>query len=246
MKRLLAAVFVSFAVLSSCVVEPFLVPDVGAQPVTGDESTAYAEQQGVHFYADGAAWKGDPPQLAQVMTPVLITIDNRSSRSLRLSYSDLRLVGSSGFVYPAMAPMPGRNIVSSIDGQKCMVVLADYSAAAPVRPPRHPRFRQHRFYVAPHYRYFYPNYYAWPNTFFYDPSYYDNLTWPQRLPTADMLAEALPEGVVQAGGNVQGFIYFQQVAQRERQVRLEFSLVNADDGTAFGVVMVPFVVRNRY
>lgn len=231
---------------SGCLLEPVLVPDRAAQRVAGNNFMAFAELEGVRVYADGNAWRGDPLHLAQVLTPVSITLENRSQRPLRVSYADLRLVGSSGFVYPVLAPMPGRSTVSSIEGGEEMIVLADYHPARPVpRAPRYPRFRHNRFYVAPHYRYFYPGYFAWPSAFAYDPGYYDRVTWPSELPTADMLAEALPEGVLQSGGSVQGFVYFQHIAERESQVRLELKLVGADNNQSFGAVALPFVVRAR-
>lgn len=72
-------------------------------------------------------------------------------------------------------------------------------------------------------------------------------TWrlPTALPTQDMLAEALPEGVHEDGGRVDGFIYFQNVT-REDQVRFELKLVDASNGTELGTpISVPFRVGRR-
>ena len=55
-----------------------------------------------------------------------------------------------------------------------------------------------------------------------------------------MLSEALPEGVVQDGGSVSGFVYFQSVTGRESAVQFEMNLVDASGGEAFGVIAIPF------
>ena len=90
--------------------------------------------------------------------------------------------------------------------------------------------------------YFYPGLERWPGMFAYDPLYYDTMysRWPERLPTQDMLSEALPEGAVQDGGSVSGFVYFQSVTSRESAVQFQMNLVDASDGTAFGVIAIPF------
>ncbi|MBX7113530.1 MAG: hypothetical protein K1X64_04280 [Myxococcaceae bacterium] len=229
---------------SSCLIEPVLVPDRTAQRVRGNTFMAFTEVNGVRIYADGTAWRGEPQHLAQVLTPVSLSIQNVSGRPVRVSYADMQLVGSSGFVYPAMAPMPGRGTVSSVD--PVVEPAADFHRTRPVRPFNRPRFHHYRFWVAPHYQYYYPGYYTWPNRFGYDPGYYDRVVWPQPLPTDDMLAEALPEGVLQNGGSVQGFVYFQLVTEREAQVRLELKLFDADTNEALGTASLPFAVRARY
>jgi hypothetical protein len=57
-----------------------------------------------------------------------------------------------------------------------------------------------------------------------------------------MLAEALPEGVVQEGGKVSGFLYFEGVANRESRVEFVMNLVDASNGENFGQVSIPFAV----
>ena len=96
--------------------------------------------------------------------------------------------------------------------------------------------------VASHYSYLYPGLDAWPGVFAYDPLYYDSIysRWPERLPTQDMISEALPEGVVQDGGSVSGFVYFQSVTGRESVEQFEMNLVDASGGQTFGVIAIPF------
>ena len=44
----------------------------------------------------------------------------------------------------------------------------------------------------------------------------------------------------QDGGTVSGFVYFQSVTSRESAVQFQMNLVDASDGTAFGVITIPF------
>jgi hypothetical protein len=83
---------------------------------------------------------------------------------------------------------------------------------------------------------------VWSGPFAYEPPDYGGFyaRWPERLPTRDMLSEALPEGVVQDGGRVAGFVYFRRVTARESAVEFELTLADASDGKAFALVAIPF------
>jgi hypothetical protein len=91
-------------------------------------------------------------------------------------------------------------------------------------------------------QYIYPGYDALPEPFAYDRHDYPRFhtSWRERLPTQDMLARALPEGVVQDGGEVAGFTYYGSVTGRESAVEFEMTLVDARDGQTFGHVAIPF------
>lgn len=240
--KLLGAMGVLAALgLFGCVTEPVLVPGAGAQIASGSETVAYAARDGVQVWVDGAAWAGTPVNLAELMTPINVTLENHTQQPLRVAYADFALVGASGFRYPAMPPLPGQKAVSSAEPAAGLVVLADFHPRRHALPP--PRFHPRGFYIAPHFHYWWPGALVWNLTFPYDPAYYGRWNWPAPLPSDDMLALALPEGVLQVGGRVQGFVYFQGVASRERRVSFELNLVNASDGQAFGKLEVPLAVR---
>jgi len=74
-------------------------------------------------------------------------------------------------------------------------------------------------------------------------AYYESS--PERLPTPDMLSQALPEGLVQDGGNVTGFLYFPSVTGSEPAVELDMTLSDASDGEAFGHIAIPFQTSER-
>jgi hypothetical protein len=199
-----------------------LKPDPAAPRAPGSQDAALAEVRGVRVLVSGAAWKGNPSNLPEIFTPVHVTLENHSGRPIRVSYQDFTLKGGTGFTYAAIPP------------------LALQRQAVVERP----RFYYDRFLIAPHFSYFYPGYPLWPSPWFYDPLYYDRLYgyWPPPLPSKDMLAEALPEGAVQEGGKVSGFLYFEGVASRESRVEFAMNLVDASSGENVGQVSIPFAV----
>lgn len=224
-KATLAAVAFSFA-LVACAHSPVLKPEQSVARAPGTQNVAMAEVSGVRVLVSGDAWKGDPANLAEVFTPVHLTIENHSGKALRISYADFTLSGSSGFRYAAIPPLSAQGTVTAV-------------------VPVPPRFYYDRFFIAEHYWHYYPGLSRWTYPFPYDPWYFDRYYgfWPEPLPTRDMLAEALPEGAIQDGGRVAGFVYFQSVAKRESRVNFEMNLVDASSGQSFGRVSIPFDVR---
>lgn len=229
---------------SACVVEPVLVPDPAAG-ARGVGTALQTEVAGVQVTIDGAAWHGVPSDLELRVTPVRVHLTNHSGHPLRVAYADFALVGATGFRYPAMAPLPGRVASAEVapDAAAPVVELASFHPAVPVRPPPPFRHPPTRFFIAPHYHYWFPGPWVWVRPFPYDARYYERWAWPEPLPTDDMLAEALPEGVVQHDGQVQGFLYFQGVARRESKVSFELKLVDAEAQTALGTVWLPLTFR---
>jgi hypothetical protein len=99
--------------------------------------------------------------------------------------------------------------------------------------------------VPPPYSRLYPD--PWAGPFGYEPPHDAAIyaSVPQRLPMQDVLADALPEGVVRDGERVAGFIYFQSVTGSESAVEFEMNLSDASDGQAFGRVAIPFQTAQR-
>lgn len=233
-KKLLVVVMA----LCGCSLGPTLVPDSTASVVTDTPNLATAEAEGVRVWVDGTAWRGEPLDLATRMTPLRVIIENRSTEPLRVAYRDFQLVGGSGFRYAAVAPLEATGAVSerSTSGYRIQPAAARHYVHTP-------RFHHRGFYVAPHYSTWYPGYAVWSTPFAYDPYGYQPYAWQQPLPTDDMIAEAMPEGAVEAGGSVDGFVYFQGVARREDAVRFELQLVDAKTQVARGTIAVPLRIR---
>ena len=60
-----------------------------------------------------------------------------------------------------------------------------------------------------------------------------------------MLAESIPEGVLEPGGRIDGFVYFQNVSNRESRVRFELDLFDASSGVPMARTSVPMRVQLR-
>jgi hypothetical protein len=223
-RALIAAAGFSLA-LSACAHYPVIKPEPSVPRAPGNQNVAIADNAGVRVLVAGDAWKGDPSNLAEIFTPVHLTVENHSGKALRIMYSDFALTGSTGFRYAAIPPLLARGAVAQVS-------------------PVPPRFYADRFYIAGHYGYYYPALTPWTYPFPYDPWYFDRYYgyWQEPLPTPDMLAEALPEGAIQDSGRVAGFLYFQDVAKMESRVNFEMNLVDASTGQSFGSVAIPFNV----
>lgn len=223
---------------------PVLVPAAGAVRVPGDGDCAYGEVAGVRVWACGNAWDGAPGNLADLLTPVFVTLENRSGQKLRLTEEDFALSGSSGMRYAALPPYPGDLRSEAPMGPS--VVLADYHPAVPpsAAPPRHRPGPPSRFWVVrPRVHVGVP---VWPLPWlWWNAAWHQRYSaaWPAPLPSQDVVRRALPDGVLDEQGVVSGFLYFQQVSGREAVVNLELALHDAETGTGFGTVRIPFRVR---
>src|SRR5439155_6027825 len=51
--------------------------------------------------------------------------------------------------------------------------------------------------------------------------------WPSHMPSDDMIAEGLQEGMLMPEGFVSGFVYFERVAPKEKQLSFNAKLVDA-------------------
>lgn len=207
-----------------------LDPAPAAETVGPD--TAVDRVDGVRMTAETGAWDG----LARVtteVTPIRVTIENDGAAPLRLRYDDFALVSPQGRRYAALPPY-------GVEGDVTDPTLVD--AYAPVATPG---FAYSGFQVAPYYSSVYPSVTAYGGAFGYDPAYYDRYYTVYRdieLPTQEMVAEALPEGVISPGGRVSGFLYFERVPPSAPRVRFRADLTAAESNAAFGEISIPFTV----
>ncbi len=253
-RRILMGLLLGSVGMAACATTPVLKPEPGDALAPGKQNVVQANVAGVLVLVGGDAWKGDPADLGQLFTPVMVTIENHSGHTVRVSYADFSLTGSSGFKSAAIPPVKAKGQIGRADpsSRKFPIQLAVYDLAQGradlsgrvqlVAWAHH--FDHDRFMVAPHFAPYYPGWETWPYAYPYDPFYYDNLYayWPEQLPTQDMLSKALPEGAVQDNGKVAGFVYFQGVGKRESSVTFAMNLVDATNGQSLGQVSIPFAV----
>jgi len=156
-----------------------------------------------------------------VLAPVRVTLDNKGTHRVRIAYGDFTLGGPSGFRLAALPPHQ---------------VAADNASA--VQPGAFGR----RYVLVPWASRFYDGERqgAYPVETGYYGRYY--VASPATLPDQDVLRRALPEGVLEPGGEASGFLYF---ADQPKGTPLTFlvSLVDADLGQSIGTVSIPLVVK---
>jgi hypothetical protein len=168
------------------------------------------------------------------VTPVLVELQNRGSRPLRIEYRLFSLSDNRG---KNLAALPPFNV---------------YSTPTEPRVTREGNrfelvYESERFEVAPYYAEIYRGVRAYDRPFVADQRYYAaNYPHWQRtggeLPTRAMQLLALPEGVLKPGGRVAGYLYFEKVPAHTDRVQFNYSLLDARDGRIFAVAALPFVV----
>jgi len=213
--------------LAACSPNAYLEPAPTAMTLPRQEDAAVADVAGVRMVANGDAWRADPADLGSVYTPVKVDIHNQSAVPVDVRYQDFQL-SAAGFTSKALPPY---KISGSLD-----------TPTYPVAPVV-PAFAYRRFFIAPFYAPFYDwNFDRWGGPFSWDFGYYSTYypMWQEALPTRDMQAEAIPEGVLSPDGRLSGFLYFQKIGKNAGPVTLTFNVVDADNNQNVGKVELPF------
>ena len=222
------AAALAIALLTGCGTTTRLEPAPGTTVTPGDDDTALKTAAGVTITVEPGGWAGEPVNLGEIVESFEVTVTNGSTRPLRLRYNEFQLTTSQGFTSAAIPPYQIRG-------------TADPTAAAD--PVLVPRYRYDRFLIAPGYWGYYPSMPRWTSAWTHDPVYYDRYypTWQVSLPTNDMLALSLPEGVLEPQGSVTGHLFFQKLPADATGAQFRANLIDAGTGQPFGSVTVPFV-----
>lgn len=213
------------AAVAACTGAQELEPAPAATPTQGPGTAVVARDAGVRIEAQVDAWDGTPDELDGVMTPIRVEVSNQGDQPLRVRFSEFELVEPDGTRRAAIPPFDINDDVSQLV---------------------EPVYAYDGFYVAPHLQPWYDLDAYDP--FDHEPYYYDDF-YPYyasvatlELPSPEMLARALPEGMVEPGGHVEGFLYFQDVNPGTDRVSFQVDLIDAATGTPFGQVEIPFTV----
>ena len=205
-----------------------MLPSPSATLVPGTQEAAVAADAGVEVSANGADWRGRPENLEERLTPVRVRIVNHSGRPIELLYERFTLTGRTGRRYRALPPVP-------IDHQRPI------DAVGTVRPI----FATSGFYVAQRYRDIYPSLTPWRRPLSRDASYSETQyqRWPENLPTREMQRLSLPEGVLADGGEISGFLFFEDATQHEARLMFQAALDDGEQGGTVAAVEIPFRVQ---
>lgn len=224
MQKFLA--LISVVALSACTTATQIEPAPAAATIDGQ---AVEVVDGVRIVAEAGEWPGNV-NIEEEVTPMRVTITNNSNRPIAIRYGEFALVSADGERYNAIPPF-------RVEG-----TVVEPRLAPGFAPVTTPGFVYDRFFVAPYLSPLYPGVTAFTDPFLFDPFYYDQ--WREvRLPTAEMVRRALPEGVVQPGGSVSGFLYFEEVDDDDEMLQFRANLMNARTSQRFGVITIPFTVE---
>lgn len=218
--------------LGACASATNLVPAEEAHALPGQQAAAVEAVAGVRVVARPDVWPGLAPVQKEV-TPVRVAIYNDGDAPVRVQYREFMLTAPGGRVFAALPLL-------EIDA-----AVREPVAVPPV--PVRPAFEAFGFEVAPLYSPLYPDFPVGPDLH-YDPAYYEHYYdyWRRYdLPTATMIELAVPEGVLLPGGELEGFLYFEEVGTQVPRVTFRMDLVHARTGALLGTVDIPFLVREE-
>jgi hypothetical protein len=233
----------------------YLVPAPTANLTNGGHA-ATASADGIMITVTPNSWDGTPRDLSKTVTPLEARIENHSDQPLRLAYEDFHLETPQGNLLFALPPseIRGTQYVGENRTTDAHFVDANWQRPGrrrdrrPTRVVVVPQFRWRGFFYAPYWGYAYPGIgpwpYPWAPNFGYYSTYYPYMR-AVHLPTKSMLQKGLPEGVVAAGGYVDGFLYFNKVSPNLKRVEFVARLQNAKTGKAFGDIRIPFLVGSK-
>jgi hypothetical protein len=187
-----------------------------------DPLPAAASAGGVDVGATANAWRGWPAELYRAATPVRVTITNHGAAPVRVDATRFTLA----------LPEGGGRLAAVLPGDIHGVAAEPAPAALPQVGLALGETREQ----------------SGPGWALNDPALdrrVDPALEPERtwaLPSADMLALALPEGPLPSGRTVSGFVYFERAPRGVREVTLTWPVLD-EAGEALGVVRIPLTLR---
>ncbi len=217
------AIFLTLA-LAGCA-SGQLQPATSARVIPDVPNAAVAEDDGIRIAAEANDWNAAPADLVERLTPMKVRIVNHSGGPIEILYQQFALVGGHGRKYLPLPPAP----------------IGDGAHVAPVTPV----YAASQFFVAPRLHGVYPSLEAWKAPLARDDQFYARQVsrWDEDLPTHPMRRMALPEGVLADGGEISGFLYFENATRKEKRVTFHADLNAPPQGQAVAELEIPFVVR---
>ena len=214
-------------------------PPASEQPAVAAGDASGRAVGGVSVSAAADAWPGEAA-VPNHVTPLRVTVRNDGDAPIRLHLCDMRMLDDSGRLHAAL---PLYEVAEDANGNP----EVERHAHDPYPAFAHERYRVAQPY-APYYLGFPVDHASpGPGGGCYDYARYYR-TWdalaealadalPDPLPTERMVDLAIPEGVVEAGGYVSGFVFFERVdPARSSHAAFMLDLVDARSGQRLGAV----------
>jgi hypothetical protein len=189
---------------------------------------AVVEQDGVRLAASGDDWTARPADLPDRLTPVRVRIVNHSGCALQILYSRFALAGARGRLYRPLPPV-------------LLFHERPVDSAGTVRP----FFASANFFVRQAYRDVYPSLPPWPTRLPSEDRFYEHQykLWGRNLPTPEVQRMGLPEGVLDNGGQISGFLFFENATGRERKLLFKADLEEGQGDRTVTSISIPFRVE---
>lgn len=208
-----------------------LIPGAQAIKVRELKDAALQSSSGVKILVETNAWTGFS-QILDKITPLRVTIINNSGSQLRIQYNHFSIKEIRGVrLYAALPPYE-----FICNGEETKIVL-------PYPFPIESQIEYDKFSVAPYCARMYEEIPEYKNFIGIDSVYYEKYytVWAKiQLPIIEMLQNVLPEGVLENGGHVGGFVYFEKLDRRERALLFTVDLIEEVGGKSLGTLKIPF------
>ena len=174
------------------------LPDGGL--INPELQRATKTEKGVTVTVQASAWHGTPSDLGRYVTSLYVVIQNDTTMSLTLGYDDLMLFDENRTQYNALTSETVVKILqAAYQGTYVYPPFFSFYGSAFIGSGF--------FYFSPYY--FYPFYPWWDY-----PVYY-------QVPLDDIFNQALMPGLINPNAKLQGFIYFQKIPSKIKNVTLE-------------------------
>jgi hypothetical protein len=202
-----------------------LVPARKAKRVAGAPTAAYAVVEGVRCSANVGAWSESGDELPDGIVPVKVRIKNDSGKPIRVMHEDFVFTGKNGRTYRPVPVLP-------------------LDRDVPV-PSVRPMYAASNFYVAPSFRRAYRQLEPWPSALERDDELYERQfqRWGNQRPSLETIRMALPEGVLEDGGVITGFLFFESPLSRESNVTFQAEFDHGRNGDLVSSIEIPFAVE---
>lgn len=192
------------------------VPAAGVALDAANRSSATAAD-GVQLVVRPSAWRGSPVSLPSYVTPFLVRLVNGSAQPIRYEHADLLLFDEARFQYAAIPPAEVARLFQSAVSSR-PVLMASAAVHAGGRPWRRPLFWD-----------------PW-----WDPWWGWGPYYAPPPPVDDVFLQALPVGVLHAGAQTHGFVYFPRLRREAQSLTFE---LHYRQGESPRVLRLPFAVE---
>lgn len=215
--------------LAGCERGSELRPAAGAYEVRDREDAAARVLDGVRVMVQAGEWPGDAKIISEV-APLRVRLENDAARPVQVRYNAFTLSGPDGSTYHVIPP-------------RYLTEEEDFGVIA-----MQPGFIAAQFLVAPYYGYAFDGITPYSGEFPYDSDYYETYYsyWEQTLllPTREMVAVAIPEGVLEPNGRLDGYLFFERLQEPDgAEVTFHAELKGLNGDESFGTVRLPFIVE---